>query len=895
MAQPPEQPWHAQPAAQVLERLRSLRSGLTDDDAKRRLDEHGPNRLPRRKRVHPVLKFLRHYHNVLIYVLLAAAVTTALLDHWIDTWIILAVVVINGLIGYIQEGKAEKALAAVRRMLSHTARIERAGDVRERPAEEVVPGDIVHLRSGDKVPADMRLLSVRELRVDEASLTGESEAVEKQVEPVEAGVTIGDRSSMAYSGTLVVSGQGVGVVTATGQETELGHINRMLAEVEGVTTPLLQQVGRFGRNLSVVILAIGAVTFLIGRFVRGMDASDLFLAVVGLAVAAIPEGLPAILTITLAVGVQRMAARNAIVRRLPSVETLGSVSVICTDKTGTLTRGEMTATRVALAGERVEVSGGGYAPEGGFTREGQPLEPTEHPVLAELLTVAALCNDSRLVHDERWSVEGTPTDGALLALAAKAGLTPDTLGDRWSRIDAIPVESAHKFMATLHDGPAGRVVMLKGAPEQVLSRCDRQRTPAGEDALDREAWGRIADELASEGVRLLALASRPAAPGEDALEMRQVESGLVLLGLVGLLDPPREEAIAAVHECRDAGIRVKMITGDHALTARSIARQIGITEGEDVLTGRELDAMSDDELFEAAESIDVFARVSPEHKLRLVTALQRRGRITAMTGDGVNDAPALKRADIGVAMGIKGTEASKEAAEMVLADDNFASIAHAVEEGRTVYDNLRKALLFILPTNGGESLVIIAAILFGLTLPLTPVQILWVNMVTAVTLALALSVEPMEQDVMKRPPRQAGESLTPPALLVRIGYVSVLLTGTTLGAFFWALDQEWPVDAARTLAVNMLVIGEVFYLFNSRLVATSALNRAGVVATPWVWASAGAVVVLQLFFTYVPVMHRLFGSAPLEVGSWLAIVAVNVVFFLLVEAEKARGALRRAP
>jgi magnesium-transporting ATPase (P-type) len=884
-------PWHARPAEQVLADLGTTPRGLDDAEARRRLEQHGPNRLPERAPVHPLVKFLRHYHNVLIYVLLAAALVTALLDHWIDTWIILAVVVVNGAIGYVQEGKAEQALAAVRRMLSLTARVEREGDVRERPAEDVVPGDIVRLRSGDKVPADLRLLTVRELRIEEASLTGESEAVEKAVDPVDADASLGDRSSMAYSGTVVVSGQGAGVVVGTGEDTEIGRINRMLAEVSAVTTPLLQQVDRFGRRLTLVILAGGAVTFSIGWFGRGMEASELFLAVVGLAVAAIPEGLPAILTITLAVGVQRMASRNAIVRRLPSVETLGSVTVICTDKTGTLTRGEMTASRVALADARIDVSGAGYAPDGTFSRDGEPLDPARDAVLGALLRAAALCNDARLVAEgDDWQVEGTPTDGALLTLAAKAGVTPTGLAGDWPRLDAIPFESAHKFMATLHEGPDGPVVFLKGAPEPVLDRCERHRRGDGRDEpLDRDVWQRTSDELAASGVRLLAVASRPARRGEDALTMESVAGGLELLGMVGLLDPPRPEAIAAVRECREAGIRVKMITGDHALTARAIAAQVGITDGDaaGVVTGRELEAMSDDTLYERAEEVDVFARVSPEHKLRLVTALQRRGRITAMTGDGVNDAPALKRADIGVAMGIKGTEASKEAAEMVLADDNFATIAHAVEEGRTVYDNLRKALLFILPTNGGESLVIIAAILFGLVLPITPVQILWVNMATAVTLALAMAMEPMEQDVMKRPPRRADESLTPPALLFRIAYVSALLTATTLGAYAWAKAQGWPVESARTLAVNMLVAGEVFYLFNARLIASSALTRAGLAATRWIWAAVGAVVVLQLAFTYVPVMQRLFGTAPIEAIHWAAIAVVNTGLFLAVEAEKA--------
>ncbi len=878
--------WHTREADSVVDALESSRKGLTEEEAGKRIEVHGRNLLPERRRTHPVLKFLHHYHNMLIYVLLAAAIVTALLGHWMDTWIILAVVLINGIIGYIQEGKAEKALAAVRNLLSFVAHVERNGEIHERPAEEVVPGDIVHLKSGDKVPADLRLLDVRELRVNEASLTGESEATAKHTYTLDTGAPLGDRFNMAYSGTLVVSGQGRGIAVATGELTEIGHINRMLAEVDKTSTPLMRQVTRFGRALTGIILAVGGAVFLAGYFWRGVDPSDLFLSVVGLAVAAIPEGLPAIMTITLAIGVQRMARRHAIIRRLPGVETLGSVSVICSDKTGTLTRGEMTATRLVTADDNVEITGAGYEPSGEFKSDAGVVAPLENQVLSRLMHAGVLCNNARLRLEPEAHIEGPPTAGALLTMAAKAGLTTDSLRDDWRRIASIPFESEHKFMATLHQGPEGRAVFVVGAPERVMDRCAVQLAAAGEKPFDRAYWEREAEKLAAEGHRLLALAWRPADEKAQSLEMGDVDEDLVFLGLTGLLDPPRPEAIDAVSECRDAGIRVKMITGDHALTAKAIAAQLGIGDGT-VLTGNDLDEITDADLPRRAEEVDIFARVSPAHKLRLVTALQRNGWITAMTGDGVNDAPALKKADIGIAMGIKGSEATKEAAEMVLADDNFASIVHAVEEGRTIYDNLRKALLFMLPTNGGEALVIIAAILFGMPLPITPAQILWINMVTAVTLALTLAFEPMEQDVMMRPPRQANESLTPGSLLFRIGFVSVLMTATTLGMYAWAEFSYDNNALSRTLAVNTLIVGEIFYLFNSRLMTRSSLRLNALRATPWVWGATAAVIVMQILFTYLPAMQRLFGTVALEAGHWAAIVALNIVLFLLVEAEKA--------
>ncbi len=903
---------HAMNTSDVLAELDAGPDGLSKEESRRRLDTYGPNTLPKPKEAHPILKFLSHFHNMLIYVLIAAAVVTALLNHWVDTWIILAVVIINASIGYIQEGKAEKALQAVQGMLSLHTRVLRDGDVREMSAAELVPGDIILLSPGDKVPADARVFQSSSLRINEAALTGEAEAVEKQPDAVGKEAALGDRFSMVYSGTLVVSGQGKAIVCATGSQTEIGKITTMLSHVETLTTPLLKQVAQFSKYLTIIILAIGIVTLAIGYFIAGLEMTDLFMAVVGIAVASIPEGLPAIMTITLAVGVQKMAKRNAIIRKLPGVETLGSVTVICSDKTGTLTKSEMTVTAIVLPGKTYQVTGTGYAPEGKFKEidaaghEASPdqtaLDVDEIPSLKRLLLAGTLCNDGRLRDShEGWAIEGNPTEGALLAAAGKAEIWLYDAQKHWPRTAELPFDSSYKFMATVHDldeadrefpgGLNNRILMLvKGAPDVLIAMCAHQRTADGSvESLDHTYWKQVGEHMAGTGQRVLAIAET----GHDSLDSLpktlspdDVGSNLTLLGFVGIMDPPREEAIAAVRECQEAGITVKMITGDHAATARYIGHQLGIGKESEPVTGAELDKMSDEELVETVRKTDIFARVSPEHKLRLVTALQKIGNITAMTGDGVNDAPALKKSDIGIAMGIKGTEAAKEAAEMVLADDNFASIAHAVEEGRTVYDNLKKSLLFILPTNGGEALIIIAAILFGLTLPITPAQILWVNMVTAVTLALALAFEPMEQDVMKRSPRSPDESLVPVSLLIRILFVSVLLMAGSLGLFAWYRSNDAPLAFSRTVAVNALVFGEIVYLFASRLMHASSFSRRGLTATKFVWAAVVIVLVLQAVFTYVPAFHLLFDTASIGIHEWLLILGVGILLFFAVELEK---------
>ncbi len=882
--------WHALDANKVLQRLKSDTSGLDRDAARERLERQGPNRLPDPERTGPWKRFLLQFHNVLIYILIVAGIGTAVLGHWIDTWVIFGVVLINAVIGYIQEGKAEKALDAIRKMLSPKALVVRDGQRRTIPAEDLVPGDVVILQAGDKVPADLRLFKAHNLRIDEAVLTGESVAVDKHTEPDAEDASLGDRASMAFSGTLVAYGQGRGVVVGTGAETEIGRISTMLGEVESLTTPLLAQIGQFGRWLSVAIVVLAGFTFVFGYWVRDYALVETFLAAVSLAVAAIPEGLPAIMTITLAIGVQRMAGRNAIIRRLPAVETLGSVTTICSDKTGTLTRNEMTVKSLVTAEREFEVSGVGYAPEGRFSTDGEDIEIDDHPVLAEALRGILLCNDAEVYRsDERWVMEGDPTEGALVTAAVKAGLDHKALNRRLSRIDVIPFESSYKFMATLHqedDADAG-VIYLKGAPERVLAVCDRERTPDGDRPLERDRWEDWMERIAARGQRLLAVAAKEAGADKSELEFPDIEDGgLTLLAVCGIIDPPRDEAIKAVAEGQRAGIRVKMITGDHGVTARAIADDLGINTASGVVTGQELEEITDAELRRRVHDADVFARTTPEHKLRLVKAIQADRHVVAMTGDGVNDAPALKRADVGVAMGIKGTEASREASEMVLADDNFASIAAAVEEGRTVYDNLKKAILFLLPTNGGQAFTIVAAILLGLTLPLTPVQVLWVNMVTAVTLALALAFEPTEPGVMRRPPRPPGTPILSGFLLWRIGFVSLLLVVGTFGHFTWMLAQTDNLELARTVAINTLVVGQVFYLFNSRYIVQSALNWEGFFGSRAVLIAIGILVVLQGLFTYAPPVQFLFGTTAIGLEEWGRILVFGVALLLLVELEK---------
>jgi magnesium-transporting ATPase (P-type) len=892
--------WHALSADEAVAQLGTdTRKGLDADEASSRLHQYGPNRLPEGKRRGPVRRFLSQFNNVLVYVLLIAGFTKLMLDLWIDASIIFAVVVLNAVLGFIQEGKAEKALDSIRNMMSAEARTTRGGETRLIPAEQLVPGDVVLLESGDKIPADLRLTEVKNLRTEEAALTGESVPTDKSTEPAPPHSTVGDRESMAFSGTMVVSGRATGVVVATGSATELGRINALLAGVSALQTPLLRQIKQFGYVITAVVGVVGVLIFAYGKWVAGKGLVELFQAVVGIAVSVIPEGLPAIITITLAIGVQRMAQRNAIIRQLPAVETLGSVSRICSDKTGTLTLMEMMVVSAVTAEAAFQVSGNGYAPEGEVTKDGARIGGTE-PVLALMGRVSALCNDSELFQEDgAWKVEGDPTEGALYPFATKLGLDRQAELAEAPRIDAIPFESEHKFMATLHRRSDGlEFLLVKGAPEVILEHCDRQQTVDAAVPIDRAHFQQASDQLAGRGERVLAFAWHDGSLGEEGgktggLTAADLPKNLVLLGLIGLLDPPRQEAIEAVRECQGGGIRVTMITGDHKITAAAIAGLLGIGDGRTAVTGSEIEEMNEAALQQTVRDVDVFARASPEHKLRLVKAVQANRQIVAMTGDGVNDAPALKKADIGVAMGIKGTEVTKEAAEMILADDNFASITAAVKEGRTVYNNIEKAILFMLPTNVAQALVIVVAILLEFTLPITAPQVLWVNMVTSVALALVISFEPHELDVMSRPPRAVGRPILTGFGLWRVLFVGLALLAVTLWAFFWMKSLGASDALARTVAVNMITIGQVFYLLNSRYLLDSSLSLKAHLGNKYLPLGIGAVVILQAIFTYAPPLQAVFGTEPIPLRVWPWLFAVGLAFFLVVEAEKL--AIRSSP
>jgi calcium-translocating P-type ATPase len=881
-------PWHALAIDEVLKRLTtSTENGLAVGEASTRLQKYGPNRLPEGKKRGPLMRFISQFNNILVYVLLGAGFTKMMLGLWIDASIILGVVILNGLLGFIQEGKAERALDSIRNMLSAEARTLRGGEARMIPAEQLVPGDIVLLESGDKVPADLRLADIKNLRTEEAALTGESVPADKTIDPVPEKATVGDRESMAFSGTMVISGRATGVVVETGSETELGRINQLLAGVSALETPLLRQIKKFGYAITAVIGVVSVLLFSYGRWVIGMDFVAIFQAVVGIAVSVIPEGLPAIITITLAIGVQRMAQRNAIIRRLPAVETLGSVSRICSDKTGTLTLMEMMVVSAVTAESKYQITGNGYAPEGEVKQSGKPAD--KDSVVGLLGRVSMLCNDAELFQQEgAWKVEGDPTEGALYPFATKLGMDRQAEQTAYPRIDAIPFESEHRFMATLHKDAGGKEMLLvKGAPEVILDACDRQQIADGDALLNRDHFMKASDQLAAQGERVLALAWLEN-PGLKAGTLRPADlpKNLVLLGLIGLLDPPRKEAIEAVRECHGGGIRVTMITGDHKITAAAIAKMLGIGDGRTAVTGVEIEEMNEAALQETVQNVDVFARASPEHKLRLVKAIQANKQIVAMTGDGVNDAPSLKKAEIGVAMGIKGTEVTKEAAGMILADDNFASITAAVKEGRTVYNNIEKAILFMLPTNVAQALVIAVAILFGFTMPITAPQVLWVNMVTSVALGLVISFEPHELDVMLRPPRSVDRPILTGFGIWRVLFVGLALLTYTLWAFFWMKSQGASDQLARTVAVNAITIGQIFYLLNSRYLLDSSLSLKAHLGNKYLPLGIGAVIVLQLLFTYAPPLQALFDNeaVPLRVWPWLFVG--GLVFFLLVELEK---------
>jgi cation-transporting P-type ATPase F len=869
--------------------------GLDLLEVKARQERFGRNVLPATAGHGPLIRFLLQFHQPLVYILLAATVITFVLEEWVDSAVILGVVLVNAVIGFLQESKAAKALEALAKTTRTEARVLRSGEVRLVSSEELVPGDLVILQSGDKVPADLRLIQLRDLQIDESALTGESVPVEKNSASLSGQVALGDRKNLAFSSTLVTYGQGRGVVTSIGADTEVGRISNLISTADALETPLTQKIQRFSKVLLVVILLLSATAALVGMY-RRQDTLDIFMSAVAMAVAAIPEGLPAAVTIILAIGVARMARRRAIIRKLPAVETLGSTSTICSDKTGTLTVNQMTVRRIWAGGSRYDVTGTGYGPDGELiaVSEGD-ARVDANEALRECLLVGLLCSDSSVFKtDGRWEIQGDPTEAAMIVAANKAGYQPKPWQAKRKRIDSIPFESLHQYMATLHEevGSPHRLICVKGAVEVILARCRAMLDAAGNEfPLDADAVHTEFHDMASQGLRVLALAIAPVG-GEIASINHADVKDLVLVGLQGMIDPPREEARRAIAACQAAGVRVKMITGDHAATAKAIAEQLGL-QGErnptsdalEALTARDLAELSDEKLIDAADRVAVFARVTPEQKLRLVRALQARGRVVAMTGDGVNDAPALKQADIGVAMGLGGTEVAKEAADMVLTDDNFATIEAAVEEGRGVFDNLTKFIVWTLPTNAGEGMVILAAVLMGTVLPVYPVQILWINMMTGIFLGMMLAFEPKEPDIMTRPPREPDVPLLSPVLLLRIFIVSAFMLAGAFGSFKWALSQGFTQNEARTVAVNVFVFVEVFYLFNCRSLTHSMLY-VGLFSNRWIWLGVAGMVGLQVAFTYVPFMNRLFHSGPITWDAWWRILGTGLLTFIVIEIEK---------
>ncbi|MDE2440346.1 MAG: cation-transporting P-type ATPase [Betaproteobacteria bacterium] len=874
--------WHAHTADSATQRLGvDSRLGLSDEEAACRLDRHGPNRLTERPGKAAWRRFAAQLTQPLVIVLIAAGVVTAGLGETIDAGVILGVVLINALIGYWQEAKAEGALAALARSVTTPATVRRGGHRRQIDASRLVPGDIVMLAAGDRVPADLRLLYQHELHTDDSMLTGESQAVGKHTDPMLEDTLLADRANMVWAGTSVLMGQGSGLVIATGDATETGRIAGLIAAAPELVTPLTRKMARFSNWLLWAIGGLAGLTFTVG-LARGETAFDMFMAAVALAVGAIPEGLPAAVTVTLAIGVARMARRKAIIRHLPAVETLGSTTVICSDKTGTLTENAMTVRVLWCGGAGYAVSGEGYVPEGGICHDEMPA--TIAGAVRECLLAGTLCNDASLRNEHgRWLITGDPTEAALLVVARKAGLDEHTLRSLYPRRDELPFDACRQYMATRHAANECRTLYVKGALEKLLPRCiDQIAHDGGCQPLDVAVVEHAAQAYAEQGMRILVLARR-GLPTEAVLNDAAVDR-LTLIGLVGMIDPPRKAVIGAIRNCHSAGIRVKMITGDHAVTALAIARQIEI-DADRALTGRELAALDDTALATAVRAIDVFARVEPEQKLGLVRALQSCGEVVAMTGDGVNDAPALKQADIGIAMGLAGTEVAKEAAAMVLTDDNFASIEASVEEGRGVWDNLIKFITWTLPTNFGEGLVIVAAILAGATLPITPLQILWINMTTAVLLGLPLAFEPIERDIMRRPPRRIDQPVLDIALVRRIVLVSIMLLTGSFGLFLRELAQGHTLAEARTVAVNVFVMVETAYLFNCRSLRQGFWKQ-GLFSNPWIWIGTGAMLSLQMLITYLPRMNSWFQTAPIGVVEWEEIVAVALLCSLIVGVEK---------
>ena len=896
--------WHAQSFEDALADLASSPQGLSASEASERFKQTGPNLLAQSKVEGPLTLIWRQINNPISWLLIGAGALAVLLRKYTDSGVVFGAVVINGIIGFIQEHRAGKAIAALSAMVPENATVLRDGRINTLPAAELVPGDVVQLTGGDRIPADLRLLQVKNLHVDESALTGESVPTLKNHNPVASEAVLGDRLCMAYGGTVVTQGTATGVVVATGNQTELGRINTLLNQTSQLETPLTLQLAQVSKWITIGVVGLSVILFGYGVFVKQAKIDEALLTAITLAVAAIPEGLPAIITIALAIGVRRMAARQAVVRHLPAVETLGSTSVICSDKTGTLTRNEMTVQALWCEEKEYRLSGIGYIPVGSLEGSGQTI--TELPAtLRELLLSGVLCNDADLRQvDAQWAITGDPTEAALVVAGQKIGMQANELRQRHTRVDVLPFESETKYMATLNRGDGIDAVYLKGAPEMVLLRC-------GLSERDTQIIQAAQQALAEQGMRVLAFARRAPALDMTQLTPEWTASGFTLLGLMGMIDPPRQEAIDAIAICHRAGITVKMITGDHHVTATAIGRELGILKpGDQAIRGVELDSLSNEALIAATRRCHVFARVAPEHKLKLVQALQADGNVVAMTGDGVNDAPALKRADIGIAMGITGTAVAKDAAKVVLADDNFASIAAAVEEGRRVYDNLIKALAFILPTNLSLALTLASAMFFfpavmvmqlgtELLLPMAPSQILWINLVASVALSAPIAFEVLETSAMRRKPRPKNTPVFSSFIIMRTAVVALVMAAGTCALFLWEYTirtgglsgiidvtlHKQALAEAQTMAVTTMTLFQIFYLFHCRSLRDS-LGSLGWFSNPSIWIGIGILLVLQLAFTYLPFMQTLFHSASLDLASWIRAALVAALIIPVISLEK---------
>ncbi|MBI4726265.1 cation-translocating P-type ATPase [candidate division TA06 bacterium] len=874
--------YHHKTVAETLGELRTDKhAGLSSAEAKTRLAEHGPNELQAAACISPWEIMGEQFKNVLIIILLLATALSLALGHGIESVAIAVIVLFAVFLGFIQEYRAERAMEALRRMAAPTATVLRDGSEIELPARDLVPGDIIMLQAGDKVPADARLIEAINLQAEEAALTGESLPVEKTTEPMPQGgdLPLGDRRNMTFAGTVATYGRGRAVVTATGMGTEFGKIAQMLQAVETGRTPLQENLDRMGRLLARAALALVGVIVAFGLF-RGQPFIEMLIFGIALAVAVVPEALPAVVTISLAIGVQRMVKRHALMRRLPTVETLGSVTFICSDKTGTLTKDEMTVVKIYAAGEMTDVTGTGYQPSGEFLRQGAVFAPDDG--LAALLRAGVLCSDACLVQQtDGWDIKGDPTEGAMVVAAAKAGLHKADLDLEFKRVQEIPFTSESKRMTTLHESAGGPVAYAKGAPEVILDSCARHLSGGREKELDPRAREEIlakARQMAGQALRVIAVASKADAGIEQA------EQNMLFLGLFGMIDPPRPEVVGAIRKCEEAGIKTVMITGDHPDTARAIAKALGILKNGRLITGAELEALSDEDFARQVKDIEVYARVSPSHKLKVVTALQARGHIVSMTGDGVNDAPALKKADIGIAMGITGTDVTKEAAAMTLTDDNFTSIVAAVEEGRGIYGNIKKYLMFLLSSNIGEIGLMAGAILLGLPLPLTAVQILYVNLATDGLPALALAVDPPEDDLMKRPPRnpRTGIFTRPITILMAVG--GLWSAAVNLGIFIWAMNSGRDIREAMTMTFVSLVLIQFFKAYNFRSDRLTVLKRP--FANNWLNLAVLWELLLLGLIVYLPFLHKPFGTYSLPALDLLIITILAFSVSPVLELTK---------